>query len=170
MPMSENDQARLAADNGKSGQVWNFKKKKSFIKVEFDAIEQLADRISVQVSAQNKLAELIPGYQVDPASVRCIRLAANSMHEALVTAERITGEIDQEEFGAAPPRAHTLKGDYGIGLDAIEDLAADIGIQANAQAYALQLIASQRRPNPYALQAMRYMVDLMGTTLAQMGG
>lgn len=173
MPISpeerQNNRIRFATDNGQSSRNWRDNVKKVHVKHELEAVEQLADRITIQCSALRRLSEVIPGYQ-DRDALRAIGLAIGSMTKALDAIDKTVAEIDEQEFGGSQAVAAYVPIEYGVGLDGLEDAANDIGIQANSQAYMGSLIKSRRRPSPYALQAMRSMVEAMTSALAGLGG
>lgn len=161
---------RLAADNGEEGRQWRQNMKSAACKFELKAIEQLADRITTQVSAQLRLSEMIQGYQVDPEGLRVIRLALNSLRAALGAVVSKSHEIDMETYGQPMTVPQFgVYADYGSGLTAVEEIANDLGIQANAQEYAIAIVPSRRRPSPYAIQAMHFMCEAMDRALTEMG-
>lgn len=156
--MIPNNQARSAADNGQAAERWRERKRQHEMIAEFGAIEQLAERISIQCGAQLKIASMLTGYKVDDDSLRAIRLAVNSMTEALDSVERLCAEVDRDEFGipAQAPR-YEWSAQYGGNLEAIEEITGDLSVLANAEAYVLKLIVKHRRPAPEMIGAMRYL-------------
>jgi hypothetical protein len=152
--------ARLAADDGDEAKRWAASKHKAAMRTEFVAIEQLAERIALQCNAQGRLVDMLPGYKYDDDSLRAIRLAVNSIGEALGNVERLCAIVDQEEFGLAAPRTqYRFDVKYGDDLAAVEEIVNDLSVQANAEAYVLGLVASRRRPTPVVIASMRFLFD-----------
>jgi hypothetical protein len=167
-PNGTGELARGLAGNGEESKRWAANKHKVAIRTELGAIEQLSERIALQCNAQARLSEMVAGYQYDDDSLRAIRLAVNSIGEALDNVERLCAIIDQEEFGQVGPQAHCRPDavKHGNDLAAVEEIINDLSVQANAEAYVLGLVASRRRPAPATVAAMKL---LFGSVRAILG-
>lgn len=158
--MIQNGRARSAADNGQDAERLRNNKFKMPLITELGAIEQLAERIAVQCSALMKLNDMYSWYQYDEDNLRAIRLAVNSMTEALDSVERLCSEVDKMELGApSQPVKYDATAEYGNDLAAVEEITNDLSVLANAEVYVLKLIASRRRPSPTVVAAMRYLAN-----------
>ncbi|MEU4066630.1 hypothetical protein AB0F25_30330 [Streptomyces wedmorensis] len=163
--------ARLHADDGSEAEMWKRNASIAGMKHELRDIERLADRITIQVSAYRQLLDVTGGhYDGSSVALRTVRLALTSAHEALAKVEQLSAKVDIEEFGARHPATGIqFRAQHGTDVDAIEEYANDLGIQANAQEYGLALAPSQRRPDQASLEYMRFIVHTMSTILTMQG-
>jgi hypothetical protein len=170
-PISDNERARMAANNGEDGRRFESRKLKLAIKHELDAIEQLAERIAIQCAAERRLGEIIPGRPYDRDRLRVIRLALNSAAEALVSAKRTSYQVDIDELGLPEPEKVRINFTEVCEetMDGIDGFASDLGFVANSESYMLGLITSRRRPDPAALEFMGHSIQAINVALSNMG-